>query len=181
MIGKTSQSADDHADDEADIRVAEALSLEKPKSFMLYAGAGSGKTRSLKNALDHIREHYGESLRKRGRKVGVITYTNAARDEILRRVEFDPLFHVATIHSFAWTLIEGHTEDIKAGLQLNCQRKLLKSKQRKPKAGLEKRPKIEREKLSRSKRDWKRCHRLKSLSTIRMATTSPETHCLMPK
>jgi DNA helicase-2/ATP-dependent DNA helicase PcrA len=46
----------------------------------------------------------------------VITYTNAARDEILRRVEFDPLFHVATIHSFAWTLLEGHTEDIKGWL-----------------------------------------------------------------
>src|SRR6056297_985866 len=116
MTGNTSESADDRADYDADVSVAEALSLEQPKSFMLYAGAGSGKTRSLKNALDHIRERYGESLRRRGRKVGVITYTKAARDEILRRVEFDPLFHVATIHSFAWTLIEAHTDDIRGWL-----------------------------------------------------------------
>ncbi|MFH1805874.1 MAG: UvrD-helicase domain-containing protein [Pseudomonadota bacterium] len=113
MTDSMSALADNEVDNGADTCIAAALSLEHPQSFILYAGAGSGKTRSLKNALDHIREKFGESLKRRGRQVGVITYTNAARDEIMRRVEFDTLFHVATIHSFAWALIEDHTEDIR--------------------------------------------------------------------
>lgn len=70
----------------------------------------------MKDALNAVLEHYGEIFRRRGRQVGVITYTNAARDEILRRVKHDPVFHVATIHSFAWTLIEGRTIDIRRWL-----------------------------------------------------------------
>ncbi len=108
---------DDRVDDQADQSIAEALSIEKPQSFILYAGAGSGKTSSLKKALEHVKACFGDHLKRRGRKVGVITYTNAARDEILRRVKFDPLFDVATIHSFAWALISSHNEDIKKFLE----------------------------------------------------------------
>lgn len=111
-------SFDDRVDLEADVVIKAALSLDTPQSFFLYAGAGSGKTGSLKTALDSTRESYGEVLRRQGRKIGVITYTKAARDEILRRVDFDALFHVATIHSFAWTLIEGRTGDIRGWLEM---------------------------------------------------------------
>ena len=96
-----------------DKEIEECLSLDHPKSFFLYAGAGSGKTRSLKQALESVLERYGDRLRQASRKVGVITFTNAARDEILRRVSNEPIFDVSTIHSFAWTLIEGRTEDIR--------------------------------------------------------------------
>ncbi len=114
-------AAQDTLDDEirdapADEQIRRSLSLVDPRSFFLYAGAGSGKTRSLKDALNSVLEEYGEMFRRRGRQVGVITYTNAARDEILRRVKHDPVFHVATIHSFAWTLIEGRTIDIRRWL-----------------------------------------------------------------
>jgi DNA helicase-2/ATP-dependent DNA helicase PcrA len=90
------------------------LDLDNPKSFFLFAGAGSGKTRSLVEVLEKFQEKNVHTLRKRGQKVAIITYTNAARDEIKRRLEFDSSFHVSTIHSFAWDLINPYRQDIKA-------------------------------------------------------------------
>jgi len=113
----TEEKHDDSTfDAAADEAIQACLSLDAPRSFFLYAGAGSGKTRSLKDALESISKAVGPKLARHGRQVGVITYTNAARDEILRRVSHSSIFHVATIHSFAWTLIEGRTEDIRAWL-----------------------------------------------------------------
>ena len=90
-------SSDDHVDDE----IAGYLNPDTPRSFFLFAGAGSGKTRSLVNALTHIRKMHGRTLTFRGQRVAVITYTNAACDEITRRLDFNPLFYVATIHSLS--------------------------------------------------------------------------------
>lgn len=106
-------------DNPVDAQIAACLSLESPRSFFLFAGAGSGKTRSLVNALKHVRKEYGVRLNIRGQRVGVITYTNAACDEIKRRIEFDPLFHVSTIHSFAWDLVGGFNADIREWLRKN--------------------------------------------------------------
>lgn len=108
---------DDDADGAADVEIASCLDPTAPKSFFLFAGAGSGKTRSLVSALGHIQDAWGGRLRPRGQRVGVVTYTNAACDEIIRRVSFDPLFDVRTIHSFAWSLIEGLNNDIRAWLK----------------------------------------------------------------
>ncbi len=49
----------------------------------------------------------------------MITFTNAARDEIDRRLDFDPLLSVTTIHSFVWELIKGFNADIRNWLQEN--------------------------------------------------------------
>jgi ATP-dependent DNA helicase UvrD/PcrA len=106
---------DDHVEGE----IAACLSLNKPRSFFLFAGAGSGKTRSLERALTRIREQDSAELRLKGRGAAVITYTNAACDEIKRRVSEDPLFHVSTIHSFAWHLIGGFNSDIRAWLRVS--------------------------------------------------------------
>lgn len=89
------------------------LDLDNPKSFFLFAGAGSGKTRSLIEVLKLFRENNINRLRKGGKKVAIITYTNAACDEIKRRLDFDTAFYVSTIHSFAWELIKPYTNDIK--------------------------------------------------------------------
>ncbi|MFZ7094713.1 UvrD-helicase domain-containing protein [Luteimonas dalianensis] len=115
-MNKPYSTADDDADRAADVEITACLDPAAPKSFFLFAGAGSGKTRSLVSALEHIQDAWGVSLRPRGQRVGVITYTNAACDEIIRRVSFDPLFDVRTIHSFAWSLIEGLDNDIRAWL-----------------------------------------------------------------
>jgi len=104
---------DDVFDIEADKTILACLDLEKPKSFFLYAGAGSGKTRSLVEAIRIICRDQGRRLSLAGQKIGVITYTNAACDEIKQRLEFDPRVEVSTIHAFAWSLIGGHNSDIR--------------------------------------------------------------------
>ncbi|MDZ4392527.1 UvrD-helicase domain-containing protein, partial [Cypionkella sp.] len=108
-------------DSGADATIRACLSLEQPRSFFLFAGAGSGKTRSLKDALEGLDTQTLTTLRKHSRKIAVITYTNAAADEITRRVKADPVFQVQTIHSFAWSLIEGRTADIRGWLASNLQ------------------------------------------------------------
>lgn len=117
--------ANDDLDLHVDEEIKKCLDPEAPKSFFLFAGAGSGKTRSLVAALDHLRGLIGTSLRRRGQKVAVITYTKAARDEIIRRTQFDPVIAVSTIHSFAWTLIEGFNHDIREWLRVTLQSDIL--------------------------------------------------------
>lgn len=93
--------------------IAESLHVGSGKSFITFAGAGSGKTYSLENALDKLREKYEAEFSKLGKQVAVITYTNNAVDEITNRVERSPLFSISTIHSFCWLTISGFNEDIR--------------------------------------------------------------------
>jgi DNA helicase-2/ATP-dependent DNA helicase PcrA len=102
---------------DADEVIFSCIDLENSKSFFLFAGAGSGKTRSLVTTLIRIKATIGLTLRLSRKKVAVITYTNAASDEIKRRLDVDPLFSVSTIHSCAWELIKSYTMDIKAALR----------------------------------------------------------------
>lgn len=113
------------------------LNLEKPKSFFLFAGAGSGKTRSLVEVLKRFRENNARSLQLKGQKVAIITYTNAASDEIKRRLEYDSTFVVSTIHSFAWELIQPFQLDIKEWIKKETLLKVeeLHEKERKGRAG----------------------------------------------
>jgi DNA helicase-2/ATP-dependent DNA helicase PcrA len=104
-------------DEHVEAEIAACLNLENPRSFFLYAGAGSGKTSSLVKALEFIKSKNLARLRLRGQQVAVITYTNAACDEIVRRLRFDPTFYVSTIHSFAWKLIGGFNKDIREWLR----------------------------------------------------------------
>ena len=103
-------------DDAVDEEIANCLDPNAPKSFFLYAGAGSGKTRSLAKALVAFRKQYGEKFRKSGQKIAIITYTNAACDEISSRVGEGPLFVIKTIHSFCWSQIGSFHTDIQAWL-----------------------------------------------------------------
>jgi DNA helicase-2/ATP-dependent DNA helicase PcrA len=75
--------------------------------------------RSLVNAISRVRRDYRRQLLLQGRRVAVITYTNAACDEIKKRLEFDPLVEVSTIHSFAWSLIGGYDANIREWLLAN--------------------------------------------------------------
>ena len=110
--------------DELKKTIAACLDLEKPRSFFLYAGAGTGKTRAVVEAMDIFRTRYGTEFRKSGQKVAVITYTNAACDEIRRRTDFDPIFAVSTIHSFAWEQIRTYHKDISAWLRVRLSTKI---------------------------------------------------------
>lgn len=159
---------DNDLDNPADAEIAACLDLTAPRSFFLFAGAGSGKTRSLVKALDHVRQLHRETLRFQGQRVGVITFTNAACDEINRRLEFDRTIEVSTIHSFAWTLIGGLNHDIREWLQTNlateiAELEMLEAKGRKgTKASAERISKI----ASKGKR-------LANLNTVRRFIYSP--------
>lgn len=85
---------------EADAALRECLA--KGQSFALIAGAGSGKTSSLVDALEQIRNSAGPKLRRNGQRVACITYTNRAVEVINERLDFDSLFAVSTLHSFLW-------------------------------------------------------------------------------
>ena len=100
-----------------DFQVDETLEkciLSTPrKSFFLFAGAGSGKTYSLVLLLKKIHNSIGKDLLLQGKNVAVITFTNAATDEIINRLDYSPIFHISTIHSFVWDVIKYYQADIK--------------------------------------------------------------------
>lgn len=104
---------DDHIDDYVDDEIKLCLSETSPKSFFMFAGAGSGKTRSLINALTFLDKERGKRFSYSSQQIAVITYTNAACDEISRRLQYKSIFAISTIHSFLWNLIKDYQRDIK--------------------------------------------------------------------
>lgn len=112
-------SIDNHIDDHVDSEIEQFLSKDTPKCFFTFAGAGSGKTRSLIKALEYLRRYRHSEFSLRSRKIAVITYTNAACDTILNRIQYDELFAVSTIHSFIWDLIKYRQYDIKEWIRGN--------------------------------------------------------------
>lgn len=118
-------NVDSHVDDE----IRNFLNLETPQSFFLFAGAGSGKTTSLVKALTYIADTYGKRFAEQGRKVAVITYTNAASDVIIGRLRMKAIFHVATIHSFIWSLIGSFQSDIKKWIKLATDNEIARLKE----------------------------------------------------
>ena len=104
--------------------MANCLNLESPKSFFLFAGAGSGKTRALIEAMKVFHQKSGQEFRLSGKKVAIITYTNAACDVIKHRIHYDSIFAVSTIHSFAWELIQTFNNDIREWLRSNLKTKI---------------------------------------------------------
>ena len=111
-----------------------------PRSFFLFAGAGSGKTRTLvgvlrrvtgigpkgvcldtKRAVDDPDLRFARQLRAHAQTIRVITYTKNAALVITGRLGINDLTQVTTIHSFCWDLIAGFDDDIrKALLTLNA-------------------------------------------------------------
>lgn len=102
-----------NVDDIVQKQLESCISDKNRNSFFLFAGAGSGKTYTLVKLLEKIRELWGNNLVMENRKVAVITYTNAATDEIRSRGNFGSLFHISTIHSFIWDIIQPYQKEIK--------------------------------------------------------------------
>ena len=157
-------------DTDAEVRsiIARCLNPERPGSFFLFAGAGSGKTRSLKEALEDVRDKCGEGFRRAGRRVAVITYTNAACDEIRSRVRADALFEIATIHSFCWSQIGTFHNDIQTWLRAELPKEIaaLEADQVKGRAGT-------KAALDRARGIDGRNKRLQWLATPRRFTYNP--------
>ena len=132
MVSSFTTGAPD-TDDPVDVVIEECLNPESPRSFFLYAGAGSGKTYSLVKGLEAFKKAHGERFRRTGRKIAVITYTNAACNEITERVKGDPLFHISTIHSFCWLQIKAFHDDIRSWLRAVLPEEIAKLEQQEAK------------------------------------------------
>ena len=121
-------AAADELGNERDAQVVEEIcgyvTDVPPHSFFLFAGAGSGKTRTLVEVLRRITgvvEHaaggiYASKLRARGQSVRVITYTKNAARVVTSRLGENRLTEVSTIHSFCWDLVKGFDDDIRDAL-----------------------------------------------------------------
>ena len=90
--------------------------LEEYKSFVLEAGAGSGKTYTLIQTLNYLIQNKGEDLEKAKQKIVCITYTNVAKNEINDRTENNELVIVSTIHEFLWSSIKQYQKQLKVEL-----------------------------------------------------------------
>lgn len=100
-------------DTDADRELRACLDQRPLTSFVMVAGAGSGKTTSLIKALDHLARSQGAELRRRNQQIACITYTEVAVGEISGDVGNASLFHVSTIHSFLWTIIRSFHSDLR--------------------------------------------------------------------
>ncbi len=111
-------------DTQADLALRECLLGHPSKSFIVVAGAGSGKTTSLIKALRAIIESHGEKLLLRRKRIACITYTEIAAGEIWADVGNNPLVQVSTIHSFMWSLVRVFQVDIKDWVVSRIEEKL---------------------------------------------------------
>ena len=80
--------------------------IEVGQNFLLSGGAGSGKTYSLIQVLNHILSNDARA------KIACITFTNVAADEIKERAPYKNLW-VSTIHEFLWENIKGYQKNLK--------------------------------------------------------------------
>lgn len=87
--------------------------VAKRQNFLVDAGAGAGKTTTLVNALTRLVANLAHELSTNGQQIVCITYTNVAVNEILSRINNDPLVRVSTIHEFLWSLIEPFQTELK--------------------------------------------------------------------
>lgn len=86
--------------------------LKSQKSFIVEAGAGSGKTYSLMRVIDWLEDNRGLELKNKKQNVACITYTNAAVNVILSRLPQNSAVMPCTIHSFAWKSISQYQESL---------------------------------------------------------------------
>ena len=89
--------------------------IENNRNFLLSGGAGSGKTYSLVQTINLIKEKYINKT------IACITYTNVAMNEIKERVINNKDFVVSTIHDFLWENIKNYQKELK-----NCLIELIK-------------------------------------------------------
>jgi ATP-dependent DNA helicase UvrD/PcrA len=67
----------------ADNELRACLDQRLQTSFVMVAGAGSGKTTSLVKALAHLAQTRSKDLRTRGQRIACISYTEVAVNEIV--------------------------------------------------------------------------------------------------
>jgi DNA helicase II / ATP-dependent DNA helicase PcrA len=116
-------------DTQADLELRACLDEQPQRSFVMVAGAGSGKTTSLVKALAHLGQTRRAELKTRSQRIACITYTEVAVKEIWGDVGNDPLFHVSTIHSFLWTVVRPFQVNLKTWVIARIHEKIAEAQQ----------------------------------------------------
>lgn len=142
-------------DTQADIDLRDCLGSVPPRSFIMKAGAGSGKTTSLIKGLSSAIRIHGDKLKKARQRIACITYTEIAAGEIWRDVGSDPLVHVSTIHSFMWLLAKPFQNDIRVWVSARIAEKIETLKQKQASYG----PRVQQRTKDKDTRDLERLHR----------------------
>lgn len=142
-------------DTQADIDLRNCLENVPPRSFIMKAGAGSGKTTSLIKGLSSAIRIHGEKLKNARQRIACITYTEIAAGEIWRDVGSDPLVHVSTIHSFMWLLAKPFQNDIRVWVSARIAEKIETLEQKQASYG----PKVQQRTKDKDTRDLERLQR----------------------
>lgn len=87
--------------------------IKSYESFVFNAGAGSGKTYSLKESIMYTLQNFSDLLDKRKQRILCITYTNLAAKEIKKRLGNSELAIVCTIHEAMWDIIKNQQSALK--------------------------------------------------------------------
>ena len=87
--------------------------IDDNNSFILDAGAGSGKTWSLIETLKYLIKNNGDNYNRLAKNIGCITYTNVAVEEIKNRIGENEILDVNTIHKFLWDVIKQYQVELK--------------------------------------------------------------------
>lgn len=142
-------------DTQADIDLRDCLGAVPPRSFIMKAGAGSGKTTSLIKGLASTIRIHGERLKKARQRIACITYTEVAAEEIWKDVGKDPLVHVSTIHSFMWLLAKPFQNDIRGWVSARIAEKIEEFQQKQANYG----PRVQQRTKDKDSRDIERFQR----------------------
>lgn len=142
-------------DTQADLVLRNCLGEAPPRSFIMRAGAGSGKTTSLIKGLSSAIRIHGEKLKKSRQRIACITYTEIAAGEIWRDVGSDPMVHVSTIHSFMWLLAKPFQKDIRTWVLTRITEKIEALEQKQAAYG----PRVQQRTKDKDSRDLERLHR----------------------
>jgi len=108
-------------------------------------------------------------LKKVAKKIAIITYTNAACDEIKNRLDFDNAFHISTIHSFSWELIKPYTNDIREYIRTSLKADIADLEGKQARAKNE----ISKTYIDRARKIESKTKRLVALDTINKFTYNP--------
>lgn len=142
-------------DTQADVDLRNCLIEVPPRSFIMKAGAGSGKTTSLIKGLSSTIQIHGERLRRSRQRIACITYTEIAAGEIWKDVGSDPMVHVSTIHSFMWLLAKPFQNDIRTWVTARITEKTEILEQKQANYG----PRVQQRTKDKDTRDLERFHR----------------------
>jgi len=99
--------------------------IVKNENFILDAGAGSGKTYKLMQTIKYLQNQFELSTDKK-KSILCITYTNTAKDEIIKRLERNSYITVSTMHDFLWGYIGQFQVELRKQVRLLIEIKVKK-------------------------------------------------------